>query len=78
MPNMTKLLQDAVKKLSELPAGRQDELARMLIDVAASDLNPYQFTTDERVGIDEALAQATRGEFASDEDVAAMWKRFGV
>jgi predicted transcriptional regulator len=75
---MTKLLDEAVQKLSLLPKGRQDELARMLIDVAASDLHPYQLTAEEREGIEEALAQAERGEFASDEEVAAMWKRFGL
>jgi len=75
---MTKLLEEAVEKLSLLPKGRQDELARMLIDVAASDLQPYQFTTEERAGIEEAMAQAHRGEFASDKDVAAMWNRFGL
>ena len=75
---MTKLLEEAVEKLSQLPKGRQDELARMLIDVAANDLHPYQLTVEERAGIDEALAQLDRGEIASDEDVAAMWKRFGL
>ena len=75
---MTKLLEVAVEKLSQLPKGRQDELARMLIAVAASDLHPYKFNAEERVGIEEAIAQADRGEFASDEQVAAMWKQFGL
>jgi hypothetical protein len=75
---MTKLLEEAVEKLSQLPKGRQDELARMLIDVAASDLHPYQLNDKERVAIDDALAQADRGEFASDEQVAAMWERWGL
>jgi hypothetical protein len=35
---MTKMLKQAVEKLSQLPDERQDELARMLIDVAADDL----------------------------------------
>ena len=50
----------------------------MLIDVAASDLHPYQFTAEERADIEEAMAQADRGEFASDAEIAAMWKRFGL
>ena len=75
---MTKLLEEAVQKLSQLPKGRQDELARMLIDVAASDLSPYQLTADEATQIDEALAQAERGDFASDTEIAAVWKRFGL
>jgi predicted transcriptional regulator len=75
---MTKLLEKAVEKLLQLPEGRQDELARMLIDVAASDLHPYQLTDEERAAVDEGLAQAERGEFATDKEVAAMWQRFGL
>ena len=75
---MTKLLEEALQKLAQLPKGRQDELARMLIDVAASDLHPYQLTDEERAGIDEAIAQADRGEFASDAEVTALWDRFAA
>jgi hypothetical protein len=39
------LLEEAAQKLSQLPKGRQDELAQLLIDVAAGDLSPYQLTT---------------------------------
>ena len=50
----------------------------MFIDVAASDLSPYKFTAEELQEVEEAMAQADRSEFASDEEVAAMWKRFGL
>jgi predicted transcriptional regulator len=75
---MTKLLEEAVDKLSQLPEGRQNELAQILIDVAAADLSPYQLTEEERVAVKEGLAQAERGELASDEEVAALWTRFGL
>jgi selenocysteine lyase/cysteine desulfurase len=75
---MTKLLEDAIEKVKELPKERQDELARMLIDVAASDLSPYQLTDAEAALIEERIAAVHRGEIASDEEVAAMWRRFGL
>jgi predicted transcriptional regulator len=75
---MTKLLDDAIERVKELPQERQDELARMLIDVAASDLAPYVLTDEERQAVEEGVAEAERGEFASDEEVAAMWRRFGL
>jgi predicted transcriptional regulator len=75
---MTKLMQEAMEKLSQLPEGRQNELAEMLIDVAASDLSPYQLSPEERAAVQEGIAQADRGEFATDEEVAHMWKRFGL
>ena len=71
-------MEQAVQKLSALPDERQNELARMLIDVAAQDLQPYVLSEEERVAIQESLAAADRGEFASDEEVAAMWRRFGL
>jgi len=75
---MTKLLSQAVKKLSQLPKRRQNELARMLIDVAAQDLHPYQFTAQEKKEIEVAIREAKRGRFATDEEVAALWRRFGL
>ena len=75
---MTKLLTQAIKKLSRLPENRQDELAKMLIDVAAQDFHPYQFTPKELKEIEAALREAKRGKFATDEEVAAVWRRFGL
>jgi len=75
---MTQLLEQAVGKVSLLPRERQDELARMLIDIAAQDLHPYVFTPAERSAIEESLAQVERGEFATDEEVAATWEKFDL
>ena len=50
----------------------------MLIDVAANDLSQYNLITEEVQQIEGAMAQADRGEFASDDEVAGMWKRFGL
>ena len=35
-------------------------------------------TDQERLAVREGLAQADRGEFVSDEDMEAFWKRSGV
>ncbi|OGG45415.1 hypothetical protein A2673_01345 [Candidatus Kaiserbacteria bacterium RIFCSPHIGHO2_01_FULL_50_13] len=75
---MTTLLQEAMEKLSLLPEERQNELGKMLIDVAAEDLHPYVLSDDERAAIEESLAQAQQGAYATDEEVAAMWRRFGL
>jgi hypothetical protein len=39
---------------------------------------PCVLTEDERADIEEALAEAERSEFASDDEVAAMYKRHGL
>lgn len=75
---MTKLLQQAVEKLSQLPEERQDELARMLMETAALDLQPYQLTEGERNEVEASLIEVERGAIATDEEVTAVWQRFGI
>lgn len=75
---MTKLLQDAVEQVKHLPEERQNELAEMLITAAQSELHPYKLNAKEREAVAEAQAQVARGEFASDAEMAALWKRFGL
>ena len=50
----------------------------MLITAADSDLRPYKLSPDERKAVEEGLAQAEQGEFATDEEMAALWERFGL
>lgn len=78
MTVLTKRLDQAIQAASTLPADQQDRLAEELLDMI-QDLSrpPYKFTQEERAELDAALAEAARGDFASDEDVAAMWRRHG-
>jgi predicted transcriptional regulator len=34
-------------------------------------------SSEEEAAVAEGLAQAERGEFASDDQIAEVWKRFG-
>ena len=77
---MTKLLDQAIAKVRALPDTEQDHAAATLLALAAlaEQGGVYKLSPDERTAIDQGLAQADRGEFASDEQVAAMWKKLGV
>ncbi len=75
---MTKLMQKAVETISILPEDRQDELARMLIHAAVQGANPYVLTAEERSAVEGGLAEARRGEFASDQEVDAVYAKYGV
>ncbi len=37
-----------------------------------------QLNAEEAVSFDESLAQADRGEFATDEQVRAIWAKHGL
>jgi len=75
---MTKVLEDAIEKVRRLPEDRQAYAAEVLeqIDAAGSDL--FIIPDDHRAAVLEGLAQAERGEFATDEEMAALWKKCGL
>ena len=74
---MTKALKEAIEVLRELPEDRQETVARAILQYA-SDNDVYHLSDAERTEVQAGLAEIKRGEIASDEDVAAMWKRFGL
>jgi len=75
---MTKLLEQAVETVRGLPPEVQDDLARMLLQLAGEDQPVLQLSAEEEASFDESLAQADRGEFATDERVRAVWAKHGL
>jgi hypothetical protein len=74
---MTRLLEQAIETVSVLPDEMQDELARILLQFAGVDQPPIQLTAEEDADLAEADAEVLRGEFASEEDMAAIWAKHG-
>ena len=69
---MTKLLERAVDSVRTLPAEVQDELARLLLQVAGEEQPVIILTAEERADIVEADAGIARGEFATDEQMRSI------
>ncbi len=78
MFRMTKMLEEAIKKVRELPEADQNEAAEMLLSVASKSDAPVPLDDETRAAVREGSAQARRGEFVGDEDMAAFFKRHGV
>ena len=75
---MTKLLEEAFRKASELPEDRQDFIGRMLLRVV-SEGGTFSRLTDEQVAeVRSSLALAEAGEFASDEAVKELYEKHGA
>ena len=74
---MTELLEKGIKAVQGLPKDRQDAVGEMLLALA-TDKPSYQLTPVQIQDLKLSIAEADRGEFASDKDVANMWKAFGV
>ena len=69
---MTKLLERAVDSVRTLPAEVQDELARLLLQVAGEEQPVIALTAEERADIAQADAEIARGEFATDEQMRSI------
>jgi hypothetical protein len=76
--SMTKLLERAIEAALKLPPDEQDDIARAIMRLAgADDSAPVALTDDERAAIARSKAAAARGEFATDEEVRAVWAKHG-
>lgn len=75
---MTRLLEQAVEMVRVLPDAMQDELARVLIQLAGVDQPPIELTPEENAALDKSLAEAERNEFATDEEIRAIWAKHGL
>jgi hypothetical protein len=73
---MTKLLEQAMEAVRRLPPSGQDDIARLIMQFAGSDLpEPVPLSPDEREAIARSKAAAARGEFAAEEQVRAAWAK---
>jgi hypothetical protein len=76
---MTKLFERAVESVRKLPPEAQDEIGRLVLEIADEHGSPpIELTPEEAASFDESFAQAERGEFATDEQVRAIWAKRGL
>ncbi|GJE25717.1 hypothetical protein [Methylobacterium organophilum] len=75
---MTDLLEKAVATARELSPDMQDEIARVMLALAGEARAAYRFTPEEEAELDESEAAAARGDFATDEEVRAIWAKHGL
>jgi hypothetical protein len=77
--SMTKLLDEALEAVRRLPSHDQDDIARAIIQLAGSDLAaPVPLSPEEREAIARSKVAASNGEFATDEQVRAVWAKHGL
>ncbi len=76
---MTELLDQALEAARSLPSDAQDEIARVVLQLAGRDeAASIALSPDEREAIAKSKAAAARGEFATDEQVRATWAKRGL
>ena len=75
---MTQLLDRAFETVRGLPPETQDALARILLHLAGDDQSALRLGADEEAPFEASLAQAERGDFATDEQIKAIWAKHGL
>jgi hypothetical protein len=75
---MTDLHDRAVKAARVLPSETEDAIACLVLRFAGDDESFVVLTDDERAAIADSKAAAARGEFATEEQVSAVWAKHGL
>jgi hypothetical protein len=78
---MTKLLDpdQALEAVRNLPPAAQDDIARIVLRLVGADREePAVLTPEEEASIAASRSAAARGEFATDEEVRAVWGKHGL
>lgn len=67
---------EALDGTREWQAGKRANAAGLLVDLEEQDVFLKPLSDEERADLREALAEAERGEFATDEEVEAVFARY--
>ena len=76
----TKILKEVIERLQNWPEQRQEDAAHVLLEMEHQDTSPYRLTeaqAREVVRIQRNLREG-RGTFATDDEMAALWKSCGL
>jgi hypothetical protein len=78
------MTRDQVKKILdrvlEWPPRRQEDAARILREMEEQDASPYRLTDDQAAEVERRRADFKAGHerYATDEELAALWKKCGL
>lgn len=65
-------VKEILNRVLTWPRERREDAAQLLLALEAREGEFYQPNDDEWAAIEEGLAQARRGEFASADEIAAL------
>ena len=76
----TKILKEVIERVQSWPEERQADAAQVLLEMEQQDASRYRLTdaqAQEVARIQRDLREG-RGTFATDEEMAALWKSCGL
>lgn len=75
---MTTLFDLAIETARLLPPEKQDEIARLMLDMASESESLHLLSPDDIDGLRPSLEQAKKREFAGETEVHEIWSRHGL
>jgi hypothetical protein len=73
---MTKLLEQAIASVRQLPEGEQDIAAKFLLSFANPEARRYELTDDQLAEVELAKREVREGKFATDAEMDGVWRKF--
>ncbi len=76
----TKILKEVIERVQNWPEKRQEDAAQVLLEMEQQDANGYRLTdvqAQEVTRIQWNIREG-KGTFATDEEMAALWKLCGL
>ena len=75
---MNSTLKTLLPAIESWPDEDQEALAEAAREIEALRTGVYRMSPAEEAAVAEGLAEAERGDFASDARIAELWKRAGL
>ena len=72
---MSKLLDNAIASIRDMSDDDQAEAAELLLSFASRNRGPIAVDEETRKAIEEGRQQARRGEFATEAEMSAFFRR---
>jgi hypothetical protein len=70
---MTKLLERAIAEIRRLPESRQDEAAKVLLEIASQEAGDHRLSAEQMADLEARLAGPP--DHASDTEVEVVFRR---
>jgi hypothetical protein len=67
-------IESVLERVRTWPTSRQEDAVRILLAMEERETQVYRLSDEERAGIRAALEEVARDEFASDEELAAIFQ----
>ncbi len=74
---MNKLVETLLERVADWPQEAQAEVVKSIVDIETKHFGIYKLSPEEHEAIEQALEEMRQGKFATDEDVAAVFNRYG-